>query len=542
MDLIQLGANTYVLQTTSNVGFYVYNNNKLCLIDSGSSEADTKKIMKIIEDNNWLLTTIINTHSHADHIFGNKELQDKYHCNIYASDIEIPFINFPIMTSTSFYGGNPFSELKNPFIMAKSSRATNINNLIIPGLSIIDLSGHSPGLIGILTSDDVSIHYLINNQDNIKEIMYNSYFLTYFIRSGDLQRIERVDSDLIYGKFLILILNKDIKVLEAVHDYIFSFCKNYLDNEEGASLETSPLQKYSSIFIQKFILILSQSGSNTIPITIALKCLIYLAALSHNNQVDILIDDVITQLVKNLSSFDQNLIYYSLLLIYRFSKHNSESILLLQKYPEIIIKMLNIIKGSKIPESRYHPLIICKVLEIIFNFLNNAQIRNFLLNFTNRKFIKYLFRLIAKKETYTVNNQNYYIKIISLCYGILAEIVSKNVDIRQYIALNYNFFSVMNIKSLEYLEILNYYKIFAKEDNGNTKKELTTFFEHLFHFLVRYVSNDLNQINSAKFKCRNLYSLFYYIKRCQEIQMAPSIIKEVTSLYSRELITNTHLL
>ena len=105
--------------------------------------------------------------------------------------------------------------------------------------------------------------------------MYNSYFLTYFIRSGDLQRIECVDSDLIYGKFLILILNKDIKVLEAVHDYIFSFCKNYLDNEEGASLETSPLQKYSSIFIQKFILILSQSGSNTIPITIALKCLIY---------------------------------------------------------------------------------------------------------------------------------------------------------------------------------------------------------------------------------------------------------------------------
>ena len=48
MDLIQLGANTYVLQTISNVGFYVYNNNKLCLIDSGSSDDDTKKIMKII--------------------------------------------------------------------------------------------------------------------------------------------------------------------------------------------------------------------------------------------------------------------------------------------------------------------------------------------------------------------------------------------------------------------------------------------------------------------------------------------------------------
>ena len=31
------------------------------------------------------IKNILITHSHADHIFGNKELQDKYHCNILAT-------------------------------------------------------------------------------------------------------------------------------------------------------------------------------------------------------------------------------------------------------------------------------------------------------------------------------------------------------------------------------------------------------------------------------------------------------------------------
>lgn len=213
MNLKQLGTNTYVLQTTSNVGFYIYNNNKLCLIDSGSSDDDTKEIIKIIENNNWFLTTIINTHSHADHIFGNKELQDKYHCNIYASDIEIPFINFPIMTSTSFYGSNPFSELKNPFIMAKSSKATSINNLIIPGLSIIDLSGHSPGLIGILTSDDVLF-------------VGDSYTSDKNLESYSLQYVFDVEK---YLKTLSFLQKQDFRYFIASHDIIREDIKDIID-------------------------------------------------------------------------------------------------------------------------------------------------------------------------------------------------------------------------------------------------------------------------------------------------------------------------
>ena len=108
-------------------------------------------------------------------------------------------------TVLSFYGGNPFSELKNPFIMAKSSRATSINNLIIPGLSIIDLSGHSPGLIGILTSDDVlfvgdsytsdknlesySLQYVFDVEKYLKTLSFlQKQNFRYFVASHDIIR------------------------------------------------------------------------------------------------------------------------------------------------------------------------------------------------------------------------------------------------------------------------------------------------------------------------------------------------------------------
>lgn len=201
----KIGANTYVLESISNIGFYIYNDNKLCLIDSGASANDVKQIMEIIDKNKWYLTAIINTHSHADHIAGNSCLQEKYHCNIYASDLELPFINYPILTSSLFYGSNPYEELKNPFVMARPSKVYNVNNLNIPGLTIIDLNGHSPGLIGILTSDNVlfggdsytsednlkkySLQYVFDIEKYLKTLSFlKKQNFEYFVASHDIPR------------------------------------------------------------------------------------------------------------------------------------------------------------------------------------------------------------------------------------------------------------------------------------------------------------------------------------------------------------------
>ncbi len=155
MNLTKLGEKTYVIESPTNVGVYILDNNNVCLIDTGNSKDTAKNIDKILIANNWHVKYIINTHSHADHIGGNKYFQDKYHCQIFANKIESYFINKPILEPALLYGALPIKELRTHFLLAKPSVCEDINNFVIPGISTIDLSGHSAGLIGIETSDKV---------------------------------------------------------------------------------------------------------------------------------------------------------------------------------------------------------------------------------------------------------------------------------------------------------------------------------------------------------------------------------------------------
>lgn len=209
-SLLKLGKNTYVLQCDSNVGFYQYNENNICLIDTGSSKQEVNKIIEILEYNQWNLTTIVNTHSHADHIAGNKILQEKYGCRIYSNINEIPFINNTLLTSALFYGSNPISDLKNPFLMGENSNCYNINKLYIPGIKTIELFGHSIGSIGVLTSDDVlfvgdaytsienlkrySLQYVFDVGKYLKSLSFlKCQNFSYYVASHDIVREEIAD-------------------------------------------------------------------------------------------------------------------------------------------------------------------------------------------------------------------------------------------------------------------------------------------------------------------------------------------------------------
>ena len=151
----KLGDKTYCIENPVNVGIYVLNDNNVCVIDTGSSKDYAKLIDKVLIDHNWNLKYIINTHSHADHISGNKYLQDKYKCKIYSSKIESYFINYPILEPSFLYGASPIKDLCSHFLYAPASICEDINDINIDGLSIINLEGHSLGLIGIVTSDEV---------------------------------------------------------------------------------------------------------------------------------------------------------------------------------------------------------------------------------------------------------------------------------------------------------------------------------------------------------------------------------------------------
>ena len=118
MELIKVGEKTYYIKNPTNIGIYKVDDNNVYLIDSGNSKDAGKKILKIINEQGWNVKGIINTHSHADHIGGNKLIEDRTNCDIYASNIEQCFVKYPVLEPALLYGGCPFKDLTGKFLQA----------------------------------------------------------------------------------------------------------------------------------------------------------------------------------------------------------------------------------------------------------------------------------------------------------------------------------------------------------------------------------------------------------------------------------------
>ena len=175
-ELIKVGDNTYYIDSPVKMGIFLVNNSDVYLIDSGNDKSVGKKIKKILDENNWNLKAIINTHSHADHIGGNRELQNKTNCEIYSIGVENSFINNTILESSLLYGGYPLKKLRNKFLMAKESKSENIENVKLPeGLEYFEIPGHSIEMIGIKTSDD--IYFIADSL--FSENILNKYHIMY---------------------------------------------------------------------------------------------------------------------------------------------------------------------------------------------------------------------------------------------------------------------------------------------------------------------------------------------------------------------------
>lgn len=119
MELVKVGEKTYYIKNATNIGIYRIDENNVYLIDTGNDKDAGKKILKIIIEQGWNVKGIITTHSNADHIGGNKLIQDRTNCTILASNIEKSFTEFPILESSFLYGGYPFKNIRNKFLLAK---------------------------------------------------------------------------------------------------------------------------------------------------------------------------------------------------------------------------------------------------------------------------------------------------------------------------------------------------------------------------------------------------------------------------------------
>ncbi len=155
-ELNQVGEKSYYINCSAKIGIYRLNDTDVYLIDSGNDKDAGKKVCKILNENGWSLKGIINTHSNADHIGGNKYLQQQTGCKIFADGIEAAFTKYPILEPSFLYGGYPCKDLRHKFLLASASDVKEISDSDFPKeLEIIPLRGHFFDMIGIRTPDNV---------------------------------------------------------------------------------------------------------------------------------------------------------------------------------------------------------------------------------------------------------------------------------------------------------------------------------------------------------------------------------------------------
>ena len=230
MEFTYVKGNTYYIKNATNIGVYKINENEVILIDTGNDKEAGKKILKVLESNNLKVKSIINTHSNADHVGGNKVIQDRTSCDIYANNIEAAISNYPIIEPSFLYGGYPFKDLKNKFLCAKESKVSNL--IDIKGIHYIDIKGHFFDMIGVKTSDNV--YFLGDALFSAETINKYHIFFIYDVREflNTLSILETLDGDAYICSHVEILsdikdlikINRD-KVYEII-DNVYNLCNN----------------------------------------------------------------------------------------------------------------------------------------------------------------------------------------------------------------------------------------------------------------------------------------------------------------------------
>ena len=238
MELVKVGEKTYYIKNATNIGIYKIDETQVYLIDTGNDKEAGKKILKIIDEQGWKVKGIITTHSNADHIGGNKVIQDRTNCTILAYNIEKSFTEYPILESSFLYGGYPFKDIRNKFLLAKESVVIPIENNLPNGLEYFILKGHFFDMIGIKTSDNV--YFLADSLFSEETITKYHLFFIYDVREflNTLDYLNTLNGSLYIPSHCeatnnissLIELNKN-KVKEII-DKIYNICEKEMSFEE----------------------------------------------------------------------------------------------------------------------------------------------------------------------------------------------------------------------------------------------------------------------------------------------------------------------
>jgi glyoxylase-like metal-dependent hydrolase (beta-lactamase superfamily II) len=159
LELSHLAGATYVARGPTNIGVYARGDGSATLVDSGNDEDAGRKILRACDGAGLRVSHIANTHSNADHCGANAFVQARTGCRIAVPRVEAAFVEEPTLEPALLWGGYPLPPLRNKFLVAKASRATDLLEAPCPvpgaGIEALPLPGHYLGMVGYMTPDRV---------------------------------------------------------------------------------------------------------------------------------------------------------------------------------------------------------------------------------------------------------------------------------------------------------------------------------------------------------------------------------------------------
>ncbi len=173
-----IAGNTGYIPGAVNIGVYMHGDGTCTIVDTGLDTGSAKTILKALQNANLRLKRIIITHAHADHTGGAARLLRDMPGEICATPWEAAIMENPMLEPFYLYSAHPMKDLQTKFFLATPCLGvTTIEpGMVIDGLTITDLSGHSPGQIGLRTPDRV---YLVADAF-FSEAVLEKYFIPYF--------------------------------------------------------------------------------------------------------------------------------------------------------------------------------------------------------------------------------------------------------------------------------------------------------------------------------------------------------------------------
>lgn len=213
MEITKIKGNTYYIKGGTNTGLYIFNDRTGIIIDPGLEGMRPRKIIEELEAKNIDLKQIINTHEHNDHYeacnsfknyFKGLEILSSSNAKMYIENSEL-FSKYIMGGRSNIFFDNYFKKSIRENIYIDRTVEEGLLYINNEEFQIIELPGHTPGSIAILTKDKVIFvgDLLVNDKLLKKYDFLFIYDIEEYIAS--LQKLRNVDFD-----FLILGHGKDI--------------------------------------------------------------------------------------------------------------------------------------------------------------------------------------------------------------------------------------------------------------------------------------------------------------------------------------------